>query len=364
MPPEPLVSIITPVRDGARTIGETIASVQAQTERAWEHVVVDDGSTDDTAAVVRAAADSRLRYEHQAPAGRSAARNRGIDIATGEYLLFLDADDWLLGNALRDHLRFLAAHPACGVSVGDGYFSTDDSTPIVAFSARRAPLPNGGVLAGLLLDPGLVPAPLAAMLRAPIVRTHAIRFDPELTIGEDTLFWIEVARHTDFGFHDAVTCKYRWHPGNTTLRANPALRREQLWRMAQKVLAAPYFGDLPADVREPFLSRALTVLLADRPDEQARAIASAPFAALAPAARARLLRLAASEHLLARRPADLARRLLRQACELAPGDGRARVLYRLLALHPRLARLAIRARRRAVPRADDPLWRHAASRSS
>jgi hypothetical protein len=364
MPPEPLVSIITPVRDGARTIGDAIASVQAQSDPAWEHIVVDDGSTDGTAEIVRARADGRLRYVTQAPAGRSAARNHGIDVAAGDCFLFLDADDWLLPNALRDHLRFLAAHPEVGVSVGDGHFCRDDGTPIVRFSARSGPLPSAGVLAGLLLDPGLIAAPLAAMVRAPLVRAHATRFDPDLMIGEDTLFWVEVARHAEFGFHDAVTCKYRWHPANTTLRTSAALRRQQLWQFSDKVLAAPYFAALPESVREPFLQHAIIELLYDRPDEQARALASPAFAALAPAVRARLLRLAASEHLLARRPVELAQRLLRQARELAPGDARARVLSGLLALHPRLARLALRARRRVVTRDDDPLWQHAASRST
>jgi hypothetical protein len=358
MPPEPRVSIVTAVRDGARTIAATIASVQAQSETAWEHIVVDDGSGDATAATVAAAGDARLHYVQQAPAGRSAARNRGIELARGSHLLFLDADDWLLPDALRDHLRFLDAHPEFGVGVSDGHFCTDDGEPIVAFSARSGPPPPDGTIAGLITNPGLVAAPLAAMLRSAIVRQHAIRFDPELSVAEDTVFWIEVARRAAFGFHAAVTCKYRWHAGNTTRGMAPAERRAQLWRAAERMLAVPDFPRLPAAARERFFYRALTELLVERPDVQARIIVAAPFVSLAPEVRARLLRLAASELVLARRAPDFAGELLRQACSLAPRDTRAQLLARLLAVHPWLARLAVRTRRSAAT-AEDPLWRTA-----
>lgn len=363
MPPEPLVSIITAVHNGARTIGAMLASVDAQTESGWEHLIVDDGSSDETAAIVAAAADPRRYYERQPHGGVSVARNRALERARGTFLLFLDADDWLLPHALRAHLDHLAAYPSCGVSVSDGHFCTDDGRPITTFSARRGPVPTAGMLAGLLVDSGLVAPPLSAMVRASIVRTHGIRFAPALTLREDTLFWIEVAQRAQFQFLDVVTCGYRWHPGSTTLRTPAATRRAQHEQFAARVLAAPYFAELPEPIRERFLHAVLTEALADRVDAQARLIDSPPFAALSAAARARLLRLTASEHLLALDAVETARSWIRQARRLAPRDPVAQALAALLAIHPRLAQLAVRVRRSGQRRPDDSLWRYAAPAS-
>jgi len=89
----PLVSVVIPMRDAGRYVGEAIASVLGQSERALEVVVVDDGSGDDSIAVVEAVEDPRVRLLTQAAAGAAAARNRGVGASSAPYLAFLDADD-------------------------------------------------------------------------------------------------------------------------------------------------------------------------------------------------------------------------------------------------------------------------------
>ena len=101
------VSVITPVFNGAQTIADTIESVLSQTLTTWEHIIVDDGSYDLTAEIVHKYLDARIQYYYQENAGRSKTRNKGIALASGEYLIFLDADDCLLPNALEDHVNFL-----------------------------------------------------------------------------------------------------------------------------------------------------------------------------------------------------------------------------------------------------------------
>jgi len=90
----PKISVITPAYNAAATIGRTIASVQAQTFGDWEHIIIDDGSTDDTRAAVDAVRDTRLRYYYQTNQGPGEARNHGIRVSQGKYLIFLDAGDW------------------------------------------------------------------------------------------------------------------------------------------------------------------------------------------------------------------------------------------------------------------------------
>jgi glycosyltransferase involved in cell wall biosynthesis len=90
-----LISVVVPAHNAARTIAETLATASAQSYPWIEIIVVDDGSADDTAAIVRrhAAADPRIRYIHQHNQGVAAARNRGIAAANGLFIATLDADD-------------------------------------------------------------------------------------------------------------------------------------------------------------------------------------------------------------------------------------------------------------------------------
>lgn len=100
----PVVSVVIPAKNAAAYIGETIASALAQTEVS-EVIVVDDGSTDDTVAIVQAIRDPRLCLIMNDAGGVSAARNRGARGARGDWLIFLDADDRLRTNAVATLLR-------------------------------------------------------------------------------------------------------------------------------------------------------------------------------------------------------------------------------------------------------------------
>lgn len=101
MPPD--VSVIIPAFNAAATIGDTLDCLARQRLETWEAIVVDDGSTDDTAAIVRGRAetDARIRLLSTENGGVSTARNRGIAAASARHLNFLDADDWYPPNFLK-----------------------------------------------------------------------------------------------------------------------------------------------------------------------------------------------------------------------------------------------------------------------
>ena len=114
----PRFSVIIPVFNGANFVAQAVESVLAQTSPAHEIIVVDDGSTDDTARVV-AGMGARVRYHRQDNAGVSAARNKGVALATGEWLAFLDADDVYYADRLRWHAEWIAENPELDFLTGD-----------------------------------------------------------------------------------------------------------------------------------------------------------------------------------------------------------------------------------------------------
>ena len=114
-PPPPLVSVIVPAYNAERFLGRALRSGLAQTYPHLELIVVDDGSADRTAEVIRSFTDARIRHLSQPNRGQGAARNLGIRASTGRYVTFLDADDVYLPQKVERQVEFLKTHPECEI---------------------------------------------------------------------------------------------------------------------------------------------------------------------------------------------------------------------------------------------------------
>ena len=183
----PLVSIVMPCYQNGRTLARTVRSIQAQTEQSWELIAVDDGSKDDTLAVLTQLAqdEPRMRVIHQENGGVSAARNAGIEAARGTWLSFVDADDHLLPHALS-HLLSL----------------TDDQTDIACGAYVMRFRDEGGreehhacadgdlqvVLESLLRGDSALNSMCARLYRTQLIREHGVRAPEGVKVGEDVLF--------------------------------------------------------------------------------------------------------------------------------------------------------------------------------
>ena len=137
--PQPLVSVILPAYNAERFLGRALRSGLAQTYPHLEIIVVDDGSTDRTAEVIRSFTDARVRYLSQPNRGQGAARNLGIRQSAGRYLTFLDADDVYLPQKVERQVEFLTAHPDCAVVFCDAlhFYSRRPRTLLVRKSHPR-----------------------------------------------------------------------------------------------------------------------------------------------------------------------------------------------------------------------------------
>jgi len=207
------VSVVIPAKNVAAYVGETLASALAQSE-IGEVIVVDDGSTDDTIAIVRAIRDPRLRLMTNDSAGVSAARNLGARYASGEWLLFLDADDRLRPGAVAALLAAARGAPRAVLVYGD-YNTIDSEGRQIGrrglLKGRRKP--SGDVLARLTAGNFIVNGGIA------LARAEAFRaiggFDTSLRYCEDWHCWCRLAAIGEFEFAPRLLLDYRLHTANT-----------------------------------------------------------------------------------------------------------------------------------------------------
>ena len=125
----PKFSVIIAAYNSGATLSKAIDSVLAQTYPAYEIVVVDDGSTDDTSVIARHYGD-KIRYYCQKNSGVSGARNKGVELARGDWLAFLDADDWYYPQRLYWHAELLRRNPYLDFLIGDYHYGCADGSII------------------------------------------------------------------------------------------------------------------------------------------------------------------------------------------------------------------------------------------
>lgn len=127
-----MISIVMPAYNAAKTIRDSIESIQAQTFKDWELIVIDDGSKDCTADILRemAAADERIHFlQNEKNSGASYTRNRAVELAAGEWIAFLDSDDLWRPEKLEKQLALAEAHPDMVICYTASSFIDDDGEP-------------------------------------------------------------------------------------------------------------------------------------------------------------------------------------------------------------------------------------------
>jgi glycosyltransferase involved in cell wall biosynthesis len=212
-PAVPAVSVVVATHNQARWLGEAIESVRAQSFRDWELVVVDDGSTDDTAAVAaRFADDPRIRYLAEPHRERAAARNRGIAATTGRLVAFLDADDVWLPEKLARQVAAIAARPDAVLCYTPARYVDEAGRPL---PVRKPPRAVAGDVFPRLVRANLFI--LASVLVRRACLLDAGCFDATLAVYgcEDWDLWLRLTRRWPVVVVDEELTHYRRHDGNT-----------------------------------------------------------------------------------------------------------------------------------------------------
>lgn len=237
---KPTVSVVMASYNFGPFIGSALESVRTQTIEDFECIVIDDGSTDDSLKVIgRYLDDDRFHLLRQRHGGQAKAKNRGLEAANGQFVAFLDADDYWLPHKLERQLQRFS-DPAIGVVFTRRKLIDADGQPM---PIADRPQPARASLNALFRQNFICFS--SAMLRRQVVE-HVGLFDERLDLGIDYDYWLRVARHYRFDYVDESLAAYRVGHANLSRRQ---LERLHTARMIMKRFRRHYGGDERLDPR-------------------------------------------------------------------------------------------------------------------
>ncbi|MEA5463860.1 glycosyltransferase [Leptothoe sp. PORK10 BA2] len=200
----PLISVVIPAYNCEDSISSTLHSVFQQTYVTIEIIVINDGSTDETLTVLKRFQDSRLHIVTQSNAGVSASRNRGINMAKGDFIAFLDSDDLWLPHKLADQMIALQSKSQAAVAYSwTDYIDQDGHFLRQGYYCNFEGNVHQRLLLGSFLESG----------SNPLIRRTALEsvggFDESLSTCEDWDLWIRLALQYEFVVVPQVHVQYR-----------------------------------------------------------------------------------------------------------------------------------------------------------
>jgi len=227
--PTPRVSILMSVYDGEMYLDEAIQSVLNQTFSDFEFIVINDGSTDDTARIIDRyrREDARIRAYEQPHHGLVAALNRGLELARGEYVARMDADDISVPERVASQVAFMDAHPEVGIC---GTWIETIGTPhgdVLRYPTDDATIRSWMLFESVLAHPSII-------LRREVLSKAGLLYDETCMHAEDYDLWVRAAHYTALSNIPKVLLRYRLHPQQVVHKHDvKKLASAKLVRLAQ-----------------------------------------------------------------------------------------------------------------------------------
>lgn len=232
---QPRVSVVMPMYNVEKYVLDAVQSVLNQTFEDFELLAVDDGSPDESASIVRAINDSRVRVLTKPNGGLSSARNFGIAHARGKYIAFLDADDAWLPSKLQSHVEHLDRSPKVGVSYSGSRFMDEAGVPLNLYQKPKLKRVSARDL--FLMNP-------IGNGSAPVIRKEIFEavkredsdhhyFDEGLRQSEDVEMWLRIALMSDWQFAGVKGALTLYRVNHAGLSANVEAQF-QAWRKAMR----------------------------------------------------------------------------------------------------------------------------------
>lgn len=225
----PRVSVLMAVYEGERYLDEAIQSVLNQTFHDFEFIIINDGSTDGTAQIIERhrREDRRIRTFEQSNCGLVTALNRGLELASGEFVARMDADDISLPERIAAQVTFMDSHQEVGIC---GTWIETIGTPRGAI--QRYPTDDATIRSWLLFE-SVLAHPSIVMRRELLIRT-GLSYDAGYVHAEDYDLWVRAAGHTALANIPDVLLRYRLHPQQIVRRHEAKkLASAQRVRLAQ-----------------------------------------------------------------------------------------------------------------------------------
>ena len=208
----PKISIIIPTYNYGRFIRKALNSLLHQTFQDFEIIVVDDGSTDNTKDIIDTIFKENIRYFFSKKKGAASARNLGLRHATGKYVAFLDADDWLLPDSLELRIKFLKNHPEYDWVYGNWQIVDENGSYLGTADQFHLPPPEkrmGNLFPVLLSGANFIQTMSPLIKRKDLLSVGGFRTG--LKASQDYELWLRLSRGRNVGYIDAPIGVQRIH---------------------------------------------------------------------------------------------------------------------------------------------------------
>lgn len=212
----PLVSVVIPCYNAELFIAETIESINNQNYPRLELIIVDDGSVDNTRDIIKSFDSEPTKYVYQSNSGVSAARNKGLSLCSGEFVVFFDADDKMGDNFLHSRASFLEGNQEFGFCCG-----TIETFPVGTRTLHGAAKDIPKEI--LYYDQLAATCPSNYMIRRAILLAHEIRFNEDLSSTADRFFLLQLNTVCKGGLINDGTLFYRITPDSMSNKLSTQL---------------------------------------------------------------------------------------------------------------------------------------------